>query len=431
MVTFLSFHYQQEKQTNMVHKNTNPTELVETPVDALQLQIENIATEKFERVRSFKDFGFIRAGQNSGDSFSLINHLNWIKDGHIVDESFNEKEDSLLRQQAENKILEKIQEKEKTEGEKRTTTEVLIPAIESKIKDINEDIKQTKIDLAENKIITGYEPIKFFMFASLTIILSLYLLFFYASTIYAAFFRNIKSILAAGDDLSLVLDSIFDVKGIFTLSPVLLIVYLGAFLFFAIGLIPHNIEGKNKKISIILSVFGAFIADCLLAYKIDSVIHNLKVMAGIEDADWHFLSSINFYLVLLFGFCAYLVWGYMFELMLKEKAKKSHDIKATIIIEGLKAEINVLRTELKDLQTRIIVLETQLKEILSKLEQLKINLEKRLQNPDVLSQHLTSFYIGWKHWLNSTTEFETEKSKCNQTFNEFMSSQFTHVISQN
>ena len=270
------------------------------------------------------------------------------------------------------------------------------------------------------------------MYASLVVILSFYLLFFYASTIYAAFFRNASSLMAtAGNDIALYLDSIFDVKGIFTASPVLLIVYLGAFLFFAIGLIPHNIEGKNKKTLIVFSVLAAFIADGMLAYKIDLGIHNLKVMAGVADADWHFYSSINFYLVLLFGFCAYLVWGYMFELMLKEKAKKSHDIKASIIIKGLKEEIALLRVELKDLETKIIELETQLKSVLSKLEQLKRDLEKRMQNPDVLSQNLTSFYIGWSHWLNSTSEFELEKASCDQTFNEFMNSQFTQVENQN
>lgn len=413
----------------MIFTNKKTEEEVVTPVDTLQEQIENIATEKVERVKSFKDFGFKRASQNLGESISLKNHLNWIKDGHIVEETFNDKEADLLRQQAENRILAKDEEKEKIEGEKRTAIEVTKPSIENKIKELNDEIKQTRIDLADKTIQTGYEPVKFIMYSSLVVILSFYLLFFYASTIYAAFFRNASSLLAtAGNDIALYLDSIFDVKGIFTASPILLIVYLGAFLFFAIGLIPHNIEGKHKKTIIVISILAALVADAMLAYKIDSGIHNLKVMAGFADANWHFYSSINFYLVLLFGFCAYLVWGYMFELMLKEKAKKSHDSIAAIIIKGLKDEIALLKEELKELETKIIELETQLKAVLLKLEQLKRDLEKRMQNPDVLSQNLTSFYIGWSHWLNSTSEFEFEKSKCDQIFNEFMNSQFTHVV---
>jgi branched-subunit amino acid transport protein/uncharacterized membrane-anchored protein YhcB (DUF1043 family) len=270
------------------------------------------------------------------------------------------------------------------------------------------------------------------MYSTLVIILSFYLLFFYASTIYAAFFRNNGSLIAtAGGNIALYLDSIFDVKGIFTASPVLLIVYLGAFLFFAIGLIPHNIEGKNKSFYVGLSLFGALVADSMLAYKIDLGIHNLKIMAGISDGEWHYYTSINFYLVLLFGFAAYLVWGYMFEMMLKEKTKKSADIKAAIIIKGLKEEISLLRVELSNLEARIIELETQLKSIVSQLEQLKKELEKRLQNPDALSQNLTSFYMGWQQYLNNTTEFINEKDLCEQTFNEFIQSQFHQAVSAN
>jgi hypothetical protein len=412
--------------------NNKSEAAVVTANETLQNQIDTISKEKVERVKSFKDFGFKRAGQNLGNSLSLKAHLNWIRDGHFVDETFNGNEEHLLRQQVENKILSKDEEKEKIEGDKKTAVEVNKPSIVRKIKDLNDEIQQTRIDLADKTLQTGYEPIKFIMYSTLVIILSFYLLFFYASTIYAAFFRNNGSLVAtAGGDIALYLDSIFDVKGIFTASPVLLIVYLGAFLFFAIGLIPHNIEGKNKNYYVGLSIFGALLADSMLAYKIDKGIHDLKIMAGVSDGEWHFYTSINFYLVLLFGFAAYLVWGYMFEMMLKEKTKKSPDKKASIIIKGLKEEISLLRVELSNLESRIIELETQIKAIESQLEQLKKELEKRLQNPDTLSQNLTSFYIGWQLWLTGTNEFLLEKELCEQTFNDFIQSQFHQAVSAN
>lgn len=412
--------------------NNKSEEVVATENETLQNPIETLLKDKAERVKSFKDFGFKRAGQNLGNSLSLKSHLNWIRDGHFVDETFNGNEEQLLRQQAENKIQSKVEEKEKIEGDKKTASEVSKPALEHKIKDLNDEIQQTRIDLADKTLQTGYEPIKFYMYGTLVLILSFYLLFFYASTIFAAFFRNNGSLIAtAGGDIALYLDSIFDVKGIFTPSPVLLIVYLGAFLFFAIGLIPHNIEGKNKSYFVGLSLFGALVADSMLAYKIDLGIHNLKIMAGVSDVDWHYYTSINFYLVLLFGFAAYLVWGYMFEMMLKEKTKKSADIKAAIIIKGLKEEISLLRVEMSILETKIIELETQLKSVISQLEQLEKQLEKRMQNPDALSQNLTSFFMGWQQYLNNTTEFISEKLECEQIFNDFIQSQFHQPVSAN
>ena len=407
------------------NKQSEPA--VETANDNLQTQFALLSTQKVERVRSFREYAFEKAGLNRGDYLSMKANLQWIKDGHLVDETYNEKEEHLLKQQVKNKIIAKDEEKEKVDGEKRTSIEVSKPSIEKKIKELNDEIQQTKLDLEDNKIETGYQPEKYFMYAGLTFLLSFYLLFFYASAIYASFFRNAGTILKmAGDDIALYLDSIFDVKGIFTASPVLLIVYLGAFLFFAIGLIPHNIEGKNKNLFVGLAIFGAFIADSLMAYKIDLGIHDLKVMAGVADADWSFYSSINFYMVLLFGFCAYLVWGYMFEMMLKEKNKKTGDARAALIIRGLKEEIKILKNELQILEAKIIELETQIKNILSQLEQLKKDLESRMLNPDALSQNLTSFYMGWRQYLNGT-DLSLEKVKCEETFNDFMQAQFNQV----
>ena len=415
--------------------NNKSEAAVVTANETLQNQIETISKEKVERVKSFEDFGFKRAGQNLGNCLSLKAHLNWIRDGHFVDETFNGNEEHLLRQQAENKILSKDEEKEKIEGDKKTATEVNKPSIERKIKDLNDEIQQTNIDLADKTLQTGYEPIRYWSYVSLTILLTAYLIFFYSSSIYSAFFRNPESMIAnAGTDIAMLLDSIFDPKGIFTLSTALIFSYLGSFIFFSIGMAPHSVlngDGNYKKTKAAIIIFLAFIADSALAFKIDKGLHDLKVLAGDPDTDWHFYTSINFYLVLLFGFAAYLVWGYMFEMMLKEKTKKSPKIKADIIIKGLKEEISLLRVELSNLETRIIELETQLKAIVSQLEQLKKELEKRLQNPDTLSQNLTSFYMGWQRWLYNTNEFLLEKDPCEHTFNEFIQSQFHQAVSAN
>jgi len=54
-----------------------------------------------------------------------------------------------------------------------------------------------------------------------------------------------------------------------------------------------------------------------------------------------------------------------------------------------------------------------------------------MQNPDALSQNLTSFYMGWQQWLNSTNEFLVEKDPCEKTFNDFIQSQFHQAVSAN
>lgn len=381
------------------------------------------------RVKNFTDYAFRKAGLNNGDPYSLLTHLNWIKDGHLIDEGFNAQEHLLRKKKIEGQLDEKVDEKTRIEFEKETALNVTKADLENKIKETESEIQQVKIDLVNNKIETGYQPIRFWSYTILTVLLTAYLIFFYASSINSAFFRNPQSLIAnAGNDIAMLLDSIFDPKGIFTASSALIFTYLGAFIFFAIGMAPHSIlndhEDKYRKIKATLVMLGAFIADSALAYKIDKGLHDLKVMAGIPDMDWRFYSSINFYLVLLFGFAAYLVWGFTFEMMISEKTKKSKEIKANILIKGLKKQISELKESIVKLEEKIKLLEGQIQILKQQIDKLKRSLESAMQNPDELSRNLTSFYLGWRQFLNGSSEFDEVKVECENTYNYFISNAF-------
>lgn len=121
----------------------------------------------------------------------------------------------------------------------------------------------------------------------------------------------------------------------------------------------------------------------------------------------------------------------MFEMMLKEKGKKTGNIKAELIIKGLKEEIKILKLQLQDSEKRIIELEAQIKNLESQIDQLKKDLESRMLNPDALSQNLTSFYMGWLQYLNNTNDTEQEKQKCETVFKDFYEIHFSQPLSLN
>ena len=52
--------------------------------ETLQNQIDTISKEKVERVKSFREYAFEKAGLNRGDYLSLKTYLKWIKDGHLM-----------------------------------------------------------------------------------------------------------------------------------------------------------------------------------------------------------------------------------------------------------------------------------------------------------------------------------------------------------
>lgn len=409
-------------------ENTNTISV--TPPIFPPVQNENVISNSDSNPKKVKihDYGYETAGLNRGEPFALKAHLGWIKEGHIVDEGYSEQEQLLGKKKVESNIREKEQERQSKESEKETIEGIKIPSAKEQIEETKEEIKQVKIDSVEKRIHSDFQPIRYYTYVALTIFLSFYLIFFYASAINSAFFRNASTLIAnAGQDITMLLDSIFDPKGIFKPNSSLIFTYFGAFLFFAIGLLPHGIlngENKNKRLYAGLMIAGAFIADALLAYKIDKGIHDLKLMAGLPDADWKFYASINFYLVLLFGFCAYLVWGTMYELILKEKTKKNTDIKAEIIITDLKKKLGDQKLELQQMQTRIKELEGEINGIKLQLEKLRKDLEAAMVNPDELARNLQSFYKGWLQYLNGSSELQAQKVQCEAVFTEFISGLF-------
>lgn len=73
-----------------MHRRKNKLKAaVVTANEKLQNQIETISKEIVERIKSFKDSCFNKEGQNLWGFLSLKAYMNWIVDGHFIDETFN------------------------------------------------------------------------------------------------------------------------------------------------------------------------------------------------------------------------------------------------------------------------------------------------------------------------------------------------------
>lgn len=181
-------------------------------------------------VKSFSDYGHKRSGLNSGDATAFRTHLSWIKDGYVVDENYNEQEANENRKDIESQIEDKKEEKQNVIADKKVIQDVQIPNKKQEKVDLSNNIAQVQNDLDNEMLETGYQSTNYYLYVGLTIFLSLYLLFFYASAIYSAFFRSAGLLIeTSGDDLAMVIGSIFDMKGIMNPSPNLIMVYLGIF----------------------------------------------------------------------------------------------------------------------------------------------------------------------------------------------------------
>jgi len=397
-----------------------------------QSAASNQENPNIKRVKSFTSYGFQQSGLNSGDATSLKTFLSWIKDGFVVDENYNEQDANEKRKTIEVEIEDKKDEKEKVIADQKVIKEVQIPNKKQDQNDLKQNIAEIQNELDNEMMETDFQSTNYYLYIGLTILLSAYLIFFYASTIYSAFFRSAGLLVeTSGDDLAMVIGSIFDMNGIINPSPNLIIIYLGSFLFFALGIIPHTLKGSNKKLKIAGFLILTLIVDALLAYKIDKSIHEIKVMAGIAEEDWNFLTSENFYLVLAFGYLAYLVFGYIYQLMIEEKTKKSPKKIALRNINLIKDQIKDINLIINNYEEQIVELESKVKMLESRIEFLTKRLNETMINPEVLSKSLNSFYIGWRQFLNGSSETNSEKIESENVYKSFMQENFKTLPSSN
>ncbi len=393
-----------------------------SPIEKATDQKEFI-TPKTVTTKSLKDWGYTEAGLNQGDPMAFENRLRWIKAGHVVDESYDVDEELRRKKQLEAEMTLKEGEKNGKEKDQQHIKEVIIPDKENQIKLQESSIEQKQILMAEGKIQSLYIPAKFWLYSILGGIISIYLIFFYASAMNASFFRNMQQMVnsSSGDDVSLMLNSIFDAKGIFQGSAHLLFVYLGAFLFFGFGTLPHIFHDGSKWqwLKISLATLVCLSIDGLIAYKIDSGIHELKTMMGIADESWGWYKSVNFYLVLAFGFGTYILWGFIYEAAIKEHGKKNVNAKAEIEIKGIQKRIREIENEIIKHKQEISDLQKLVDALKMAIENLKKDLERALTKPETLLRNMENFYAGWLHYLNGSNSNDSKKSTCENIYRNF------------
>jgi len=407
----------------MVNNSISPDQLQENE----QAQVLEFTTRRVLKRKPLREWGFEEAGVNRGDPMALESNLRAIQQGHLVDETYNADEEIRRKNKAHEDVTQKESQQTSLEKDRNHILEVIIADKEKEIKTTNLCIQEKKIQIAEGTILSGYNGARFWLYAALCSILSVYLVFFYASVIHASFFRSMQQLVNSGsnDDVTLMLNSIFDVNGIFKLSPQLLFTYLGAFIFFGFGLLPHlfhSEESKTKTIKVALAVIVCLVVDALLAYKIDSGIHELKTMMGIADNGWIWYKSVNFYLVLTFGFGTYLLWGFLYEAAIKENEKKNVSAKGEIEIKGLKTKIRNLENEILAEKEKIKELEKEISALILEINRLKKQIEQAALKPEELMRNMEHFYSGWLQYLLGLNDNNSNKQACEDVYKRFQAS---------
>ncbi|PIF71607.1 ABC transporter permease [Flavobacterium sp. 2] len=269
------------------------------------------------------------------------------------------------------------QEKNRTELKK---SEAAIGIYEKKEQDINENIDLIKneiIEVKRNPDKYGIEDGKglkaqFYIGLFLLLPITLYVLVFYISASYSAFFKEFSN-----DSLTA---AIFDADALTNsfkaswLEGVLVITI--PFVFMGLGYVIHMVQ-KGKGIKNILRMVALFVTtflfDALLAYQIEKKIYEFNKTTDSAPYNLNIaLGEAEFWMIIFAGFVVYIIWGLVFDFVMKEfenidkirafiRGKKENMID----LEKLKAEyIN----KINDFKQQIVTISGKISELQSKID---------------------------------------------------------------
>lgn len=304
---------------------------------------------------------------------------------------FSSFEDQCKRQKNEQERLKQPykeeQEKCRIELKKFETGLSIQEKNEEEINLKIENVRNEIIDVKKNpeNHIVGAKGLaaQFYIGFALLVPITLYLLVFYVSASYSAFFKEFSN-----DSLTA---AIFD-KDAFNnafndswLEGVLVITI--PFVFMGLGYIIHMIQ-KEKGYKSILKLSALFLLtflfDALLAYQIEKKIYEFNKTT--ESAPYNLgigLTEAEFWMIIFAGFVVYIIWGLVFDFVMKEFEKRD---KINVFIKAKKEEIGNL--------------ERQLKKVVEKVNDFKSKIVEETGKINVLQSKIDGFIFPVKEYLN-------------------------------
>jgi peptidoglycan hydrolase CwlO-like protein len=384
----------------------NPLNLFSKPTNSEVQTMENQAlTVPFSNESNvvkinLREAGFEKAGLSRGNTNVLLNYLNDILYGFFIDQSENEEAQQKSREQKLQEIADLESQINKLEAEHKTIEKVTINELKEKIKAKEREIDELKIKAMKK----GTDTISRFnlgLYWPVFIAATIFLFGFYTSAFHSAFFKNIQDDLLNADagSLSSVLNTVFNTAAFTEFN----LHWFAPVIFFVFALVLHIVydgEGRFKNFYLGIVLLLILVADCLLAYFIESNSHTVYQLNGMADEDWAFYKSPRFYLVLFLGFFTCLGWSMILHGIKTEYSKSDIEKQTEILTNRINLEIEALKTEIAGHQQRIFAVESEIKTINQQITNKKERLNTIVYTMRALEKRISAFCDGWLTYVS-------------------------------
>lgn len=305
----------------------------------------------------------------------------------------------------------------------------------SKIENYNKDITNIKNNPS---IVTKEKSAKagFIMGLSIILLLTIYLFVFYSSAAFSAFFKNfnlnelgIANAMFDGQAINKALnDGFFEFILIITIPAV----------FLGLGFLIHKFaeeKGFMKVLKIFSLMVITFIFDAILAYEITEKIYNIKSEGTFsEPIPYSFkmaIESVSFWLIIFSGFIVYVIWGFVFDFVMKEYYNLD---KVRVAINELNKRIQELnikndgyKLECKTIKESLKVL-CQDKEMKNGLiKQKKAELDSIIISLSDVQLEINNFVNGWLSYMEFRNLPKNDREQCLIERDRFIASVMSNI----
>jgi molecular chaperone GrpE (heat shock protein) len=374
-----------------------------------------------------RSYAFEQAGRTLGDPNSLQAHLSEIREGRLLDESRRQE----LSQQEKDRLQERIgtlrEEQQRKQARHHEVEQTRIPRLQERIEALRERIGRLRTgedpDLNDEPV---FDPFKAVFLGVLCLGALLFIGLFYYMAIYTAIFQD-DSALQANASASSLFQSVFNVQAFYSAG------FWEATMCFFAGFAPlmfggfmHQQYSNRKYLFMGATALAALLLDGLLAYKIEQASYEARYMTGMVQEPWewtHAFVSANFYLVLVFGFVTYFIWGMFYHEWHKEMLKRLKDNRQERLrlqkIQEEERKIDELQEEIAEHQAELPRLEAERQNLQTQIEQLQRKINAQYISKKDLLHSLDSFGTGWLQYVSNLPDSERRTERCREILESF------------
>lgn len=298
------------------------------------------------------------------------------------------------------------QERQRTELKKKETA---LSIYEETNKNIELEIEKHKfeiVDIKQNPEKYGIDANKrpqaqFYIGLFLLLPITIYLFVFYISASYSAFFKDFET----GSLTAAIFDA--DALGKAINDGWLEAVFVGTipFVFMGLGYLVHMFQKTKGWLAIVKLVFLfvlTFLFDVILAYLIEKKIFLFNAVLGDKFTPEDAVQSVNFWGIIFAGFIVYVIWGLVFDFVMKEYENVD---KIKSFIRGKHAEINNAVQKKTDVKNQIEDIKNSIATINGVISELQAKIDGFIFPVKEYLLYHYQYVEGWYQSINAELKF--------------------------